>query len=317
MKKILIIEDDIPLLRGLELSLMDENFEVISATNGRQGSEIALDQRFDLILLDIMLPYKNGIDICKDLRDREISDPVIMITSKSEEMDKIAGFQAGADDYLTKPFSLNELKMRIHAILRRFERIRPAADIKPHEETRIFMFIDLNSATTIAEKLGHVKYHNLLNDFFSDISTPLENYEGEIYQYVGDEISISWPLDAGLKNANCIKLYFAIADLIDQVGTKYERDYGLRPTFKASAHFGPVMVGKVGTIRESIVYSGDVLNTTSRIQGWCKKLKCPLLISKELGTILPNDKSYKLSEMGLLNLRGKRQLKEICAVHRN
>lgn len=317
MKRILIIEDDLPLLRGLEMSLMDENFEVVTATNGRVGSEIALNQRFDAILLDIMLPYRDGIEICKDLRKNGISDPVIMITSKSEEMDKIAGFQAGADDYLTKPFSLTELKMRINAILRRFERIRPVSDIKTHEEIRIFMFLDLNSATTIAEELGHVRYHNLLNDFFSDISLPVERFEGEVYQYVGDEISISWPMDAGLKNANCIKLYFAIADLIDEVGAKYEREYGLLPTFKASAHFGPVMVGKVGVIRESVVYSGDVLNTTSRIQGLCHKMKCPLLISKELGMILPRDGSYDISELGKLALRGKSQGKEICAVHRN
>ena len=321
MKSILIIEDDIPLLKGLEISLQEENFHVSTAMDGNTGFMMARNQRFDLILLDIMLPYKNGIEICKNLREEGISDPVIMLTSKSEEMDKIEGFKAGADDYLTKPFSLSELKARINAILRRFELTRSSINEKEnftaHEETRVFMFLDINSATTIAEQLGHIRYHNLLNDFFCDISFPVEQCEGEIYQYVGDEISISWPLETGIRNANCIKLYFSIYDLIDKMGDKYEHEYGLLPTFKASVHAGPVMVGKVGSIRETIVYSGDVLNTTSRIQGLCKKYNCPLLISKDLSTLLPKDHSFNISELGNLSLRGKKHGKEICAVHRN
>ena len=124
MKKILIIEDDPAILTGLEASLEEEHYEVSSSTDGLEGYEKARVEYTDLIILDLKLPGKNGEDICKDLRKEGISTPILMLTGKIEEMDKVLGLELGADDYVTKPFSVRELLARIKALLRRNSVIR-------------------------------------------------------------------------------------------------------------------------------------------------------------------------------------------------
>ena len=119
MKKILIIEDDPAILTGLEASLEEEHYEVSSSTDGLEGNEKARIEQFDLIILDLKLPGKNGMDVCNDLRKEGVNTPILMLTSKIEEMDKVLGLELGADDYVTKPFSVRELLARIKALLRR------------------------------------------------------------------------------------------------------------------------------------------------------------------------------------------------------
>lgn len=119
MNKILIIEDDPAVSRGLEISLKNENYEPLIENDGEKGFQTALKIRPGLILLDIMLPNKNGFDICRDLRLSGHNFPIIMLSAKAEEADKVIGFELGADDYVTKPFSVKELMARIKAVLRR------------------------------------------------------------------------------------------------------------------------------------------------------------------------------------------------------
>lgn len=119
MKTILIIEDDPSIAKGLEEALKEEHFNVMSANNGEKGYTMAKRENVDLILLDLMLPDKNGEDICRDLRKDGVSTPILMLTSKKEELDKVLGLEIGADDYVTKPFSVRELLARIKALLRR------------------------------------------------------------------------------------------------------------------------------------------------------------------------------------------------------
>lgn len=119
MNKILIIEDDPAVSKGLEISLKKENYEFLTESDGEAGYQTALKIRPCLILLDIMLPNKNGFDICKDLRLNGHNFPIIMLSAKAEEADKVIGFELGADDYVTKPFSVKELMARVKAILRR------------------------------------------------------------------------------------------------------------------------------------------------------------------------------------------------------
>ena len=121
-KKILIIEDEEDIARGIKLNLLDEGYDVDIASDGTSGYEMALSKNPDLIILDIMLPGKNGLDICRDLRKDSIQTIIIMLTAKSDEVDKIVGLEIGADDYLSKPFSIRELIARIKAHLRRDER---------------------------------------------------------------------------------------------------------------------------------------------------------------------------------------------------
>jgi len=121
-KKILIIEDEPDLVKGLKLNLSDEGFEVDWAVNGVEGLRKAVEEAPDLIILDIMLPEMDGLEVCRKLRQKDINIPVIMLTAKGGEIDKVVGLEIGADDYMTKPFSIRELLARIKARLRHSEK---------------------------------------------------------------------------------------------------------------------------------------------------------------------------------------------------
>ncbi len=119
MSRILIVEDESQMRLGLKDNLELEGYEVSFADDGKSGLDIVLSETFDLIILDVMLPGMSGFDICKKARHEGIETPIIMLTAKGEEIDKVLGLEIGADDYITKPFSLRELLARIKAILRR------------------------------------------------------------------------------------------------------------------------------------------------------------------------------------------------------
>lgn len=119
MSKILIVEDEINMLRGLRDNLEFEGYETDTAEEGQTGLSKILNNQYDLVLLDVMLPHISGFDICKKARSENIDTPIILLTAKGEEIDKILGLELGADDYITKPFSVRELLARIKAILRR------------------------------------------------------------------------------------------------------------------------------------------------------------------------------------------------------
>jgi DNA-binding response OmpR family regulator len=128
MKKILIVEDDPAILKGLISALNSEGYETVSASDGENGFKLGKTLNIDLIILDVMLPVKDGFEICKDLRKCGINTPILMLTSKKEEIDKVLGLEIGADDYMTKPFSIRELLARIKAILRRRSEIEKNID---------------------------------------------------------------------------------------------------------------------------------------------------------------------------------------------
>jgi len=117
--KILLVEDEEGLILTLTDRLLSEGFEVASAADGEAGLSLALNENFDLIVLDVMLPKKNGLDVCRDLRQKKITTPILMLTARGETIDKVLGLKLGADDYLTKPFEVMELLARIEALLRR------------------------------------------------------------------------------------------------------------------------------------------------------------------------------------------------------
>ena len=118
-QKILIVEDEEALLKGLELNLSREGYKILTAANGEEGLRLAIRENPQLILLDVMLPGINGLDVCRELRRKGFDAPIIMLTAKSEEVDRVVGLEIGADDYVTKPFSRRELLARIRVRLRR------------------------------------------------------------------------------------------------------------------------------------------------------------------------------------------------------
>jgi DNA-binding response OmpR family regulator len=135
-EKILIIEDEADLVKGLELNLADEGYELAWASDGREGLRRALEEAPNLIILDIMLPGMNGLEVCRELRQKKASIPIIMLTAKSGEVDKVVGLEIGADDYITKPFSVRELLARIKAHLRREK-------MEPRNVSKTFAFGDV------------------------------------------------------------------------------------------------------------------------------------------------------------------------------
>ena len=124
MKKVLVVEDDKSIAELIEIHLKDLNCEVLLASDGEAGLDNALNKQFDLIVLDLMLPGLSGLEICKQLRKKDDYTPVLMLTAKSEELDKVLGLEVGADDYLTKPFSIREFIARVKAIFRRIKAIQ-------------------------------------------------------------------------------------------------------------------------------------------------------------------------------------------------
>ena len=173
------------------------------------------------------------------------------------------------------------------------------------EEERIFMFLDLNSSTTIAERLGNTKYHNLLKDFFSDITYPIIENKGEIYQYVGDEIVLTWNPGEHITYHQCIECFFEIKFHIEKHREKYMSRYGLVPSFKAGIHYGKVTVGEIGIIKRDITCSGDVLNTTARILSMCNELNEELVVSGELAAKIHALDNYVTQSLGHIKLKGK------------
>lgn len=186
----------------------------------------------------------------------------------------------------------------------------------PKQENRVFMFLDLMSSTTIAEKLGNAKYHNLLRDFYADITDSIIYNGGEIYQYVGDEVVISWEYKVGITEHKCVSCFYDIRKSISELRSKYQSSYGLVPDFKAALHYGTVTAGEIGIIKRDITYSGDVLNTTSRILSKCNEFKQKLLISGQLlSSLVLLDQKYSVSKVGDEVLRGKRERVEIFSVN--
>lgn len=119
MQKILVVDDEPSIVTLLKFNIEQAGFEVITADNGRSGLDTALSQSPDLIVLDLMLPEMDGMDVCRALRQEKVNTPILMLTAKDDEFDKVLGLELGADDYLTKPFSPREVVARIKAILRR------------------------------------------------------------------------------------------------------------------------------------------------------------------------------------------------------
>ena len=184
----------------------------------------------------------------------------------------------------------------------------------PRVEERIFMFLDMKSSTTIAENLGHVKYFEMLRAYYSDLSDPIVKYTGEIYQYVGDELVVSWKLKNGLQDNNCIECFFAMKAAIRKQAEKYNEKFGLLPAFKAGLHLGKVTTGEIGALKKEIIFTGDVLNTAARIQGLCNFFEVDILISDDLKQMLKSDSQFQIKSFGKTELRGRGERMELFTI---
>jgi adenylate cyclase len=184
----------------------------------------------------------------------------------------------------------------------------------PKEENRIFMFLDLQGSTAIAEKLGHKTYSRLLRDCYHDLTDIVIRYKADIYQYVGDEVVLSWSVKDGLNDLSCFKTFFDYEGKLQDRSDFYSRQYKTRPEFKGGMDMGHVTVAEIGDIKREIAYHGDVLNTASRIQGRCRDLNRKLLISGNLEKHLTTLNGFAKALVGKTTLRGKTQAVSIYSI---
>lgn len=185
---------------------------------------------------------------------------------------------------------------------------------KPRKERRIFMFLDMKNSTESAEDLGHVWYSKLIQNCMYDLHDLITRYKAEVYQYVGDEVVLTWKTKKGLKDLNCISLFFAFQQRLSDRQDYYEKYFRVMPEFKAGMSEGVITVAEVGEIKREIAYHGEVLHTAARIEKLCNQLGQKLLISERLFTNLPASDEYVLELMGEFQLRGKGRKEKVFGV---
>lgn len=176
---------------------------------------------------------------------------------------------------------------------------------RPKAEERIFLFVDLEGSTRLAERLGSARYFELLRRVVDDLTEPVLETEGEIYQYAGDEVVITWPLAAGVREANCVRCWFAIRATVAGHAARYERAFGVVPRFRGGLHGGLVTGGELGDLRQQIVFVGDTLNTAARLEEYAKRAGVELVVSGDLLARLALPPGVRATRCGELALRGK------------
>jgi adenylate cyclase len=169
------------------------------------------------------------------------------------------------------------------------------------------MFMDMKNSTGIAEKLGHLQYSHFLQDVFKLSTDIVIDKKGEIYQFVGDEMVVTWPSNLGYQNNNTLQFFYKFQAILEKNEASFMKTYGEIPLFKAGIHIGVVSVAEVGEINTQIAYHGDVVNTTSRIQELCNQFHTNLLVSDSFMKGMEAPLLNFQENAAVINLRGRQQ----------
>ncbi len=254
--RLLIVEDDPAISFGLEEYLSDQGFEVLKAEDGRDGYELALNKKPDLILLDLNLPSLDGIQICRMLREQGFQNPIIILTSRGEKIDKIVGLEVGADDYVTKPFDTRELLARIRTNLRRFESgvTRQSDSSKKDELQRHLLAIMFSDMKNYSKKMNKDESMalRLLQDHNEIMKKSIEKFNGRIVEIIGDAF-----LAAFESATDCLNCSLHIQEEFKAYNFSKKKIQKIK--VRIGVHVGDVIVfeGKL---------KGDALNIAARIQ---------------------------------------------------
>lgn len=302
MKKILIIEDDPAIMIGMEELFSIENYSVLKSTEGDSGLNLALQTIPDIIILDINLPNLNGIDVCKKLRENNFNNPIIIVTSKTEQIDKVIGLEIGADDYITKPFNSRELLARVRANLRRNEKQLESGieeSLSGTGKTFIrrllaIMFTDMKDYSLkmhVDEKLAL----QLLARHNEIIKNKIKNFHGRIIEIIGDAFLVSFT--SAVIATEC-------AESIQQEFKKYNSNLPQREKMeiRIGLHLGDVL-----DIENKL--KGDTLNIASRIQELANAGS--ICISESVYKVIENKVKFKIEDAGeheLKNISGSIKL---------
>ena len=187
---------------------------------------------------------------------------------------------------------------------------------KPQEEDRIFMFLDLQSSTSFAEKLGHERYSDFIQDCFRFLSNPLMETMGKVYQYVGDEVVITWNANKIKNFKRAVDFFYLYEEELNSRNEYFKTKYGLMPVFSASINSGKVMAAEVGEIKRELAFHGDVLNTAARIQKQCKRYRKKILVTRHFGSRMIKAKTgYKIRYVDFIKFIGKDRRVKIYEVY--
>ena len=178
---------------------------------------------------------------------------------------------------------------------------------RPRQEQRVFLLVDIVGSTGIAEKLGDLRFHGFLDQFYRDMSEPILEHRGEVHKYVGDEVIVTWPVERGVEDARCLHCYFGMVEAIAKRREAYRHAFGLVPEFRGALHAGPVVAGEMGDLKREIAFLGDTLNTAARIAEVTKDAKQTCLISDELLMCLELPSEFAVENLGRSQLRGREQ----------
>ncbi len=184
----------------------------------------------------------------------------------------------------------------------------------PKVEERAFMFLDLKSSTRLAETLQHITYSRMMQDCYAELTAPLIDYQAEVYQYVGDEVVVSWKINSFFNAASCYEFFYAFRKKLQAKRDYFLINYGVHPEFKAGVHCGKVTVAEVGEIKTEIAYHGDVVNTASRIQNLCNQFQQELLVSESILHHLPKKDHDRVSFVANASLKGKETTTKIFTI---
>ena len=286
MTKILLIEDDPAILLGLEELFQSENYDVLSSSDGKEGFSLALTQMPDIIILDINLPSLSGLDVCRTLRENSFNNPIIMLTARSEQIDKIIGLEIGADDYLTKPFDPRELLSRVRAQLRRLTEISNTASTTSSSDgykRRLLsiMFTDIKDYSKKMNldehrALGLLKTHNQV------MNETITKYNGRIVETAGDGYLTS--LESALEATSCAREIMLKFNKYNETQTEEEKI-----ELRIGVHIGDV-------IKFENKLKGDTLNIAARIQQ--NATPGTVHISKTVYDAIKNKVDFEINKKG-------------------
>lgn len=181
-------------------------------------------------------------------------------------------------------------------------------------EERFFLFIDIAGSTPLAERLGPAAVHRFLGEVFRVASDPIDDHQGEVYQYVGDEIVITWTVANGRDAARPLACFFAVEQALERTALDFGRSFGAVPSLRAALHAGSVITGEVGGSRRAIVYHGDVMNTASRMEQAARDLQRQFLVSGDALERIAGLDGFALEDLGLQQLRGRAAAMRVYAV---
>ena len=228
---------------------------------------------------------------------------------ESQDMHVFVGYGYVASFLITFARSVIKkfgVRVAINSILGKYQ--------DPKEEERIFMFLDLKSATTLAEELGHFTYSAFLRDYFRLVSNCCVENQGEVYQFAGDGVILTWTMGSCRRHPKPLVCFHDLVICFRNTSRKFEQKYGSSPQFKAALHVGRVIATEVGNFGSEMAYHGDAINTTARIQAMCNLLKKDILVSETFLRKMPHLGGFSAESQGAFQLKGKNRDLEVFAM---